>query len=541
MFLKGMTSSQMYKRIEANTDFIERNEQRQFAEWRKAMKRIRPLPLCFCRAVKSHEKDEFLIVANTYDAKDLLYATFAVVPYNNAKAYVLIDPNIPSKVMMDMVTPHFIKRYRERGMGNKECSTEKVVATFFMNNYNRFVVYEDPEDPTSVVYATTEGLLLCHRDEENGFLELATYIDDSTLYGTQRIAKEKMMEKMPEDIAPEDSYYISTIIDGLKPIVQEIYSKHKSGAADYLTFKKENIEDEVKLNFKLRKSNKSKGAAHDEKQNKSNGGFNTLPDLSLYANPLVDSVVYDDIKDCDIDVKGNPNGKGRVYFRKNGKLVIEYKGDLQNGKPNGYGVMKMADGHIFDGCFKDGAMDGHCKHYYPEPDIYEEGVFIKEKRHGHCHIHTPMYDKWVTYHDDRQIGDVKIETPFFVYEGEDKNGKLAGRGKITFKTTGTTMEGVLKNGMLRGKGKVTYSDGSVVETTYTRGIAQGKGKMTEADGTLYEGKFVDGELDGMVKKTSPDGTGSMVEFCYGVNVEDIEEFDDEFDFEDSDDFENEDE
>lgn len=520
-----MTSSQVQKRIEANTDFIERNEQRQFTEWRKAMKRIRPLPLCFCRAVKSHDKDEFLIVANTYDAKDLLYATFAVVPYDNAKAYIIVDPNMPPEVPMDIVTPHFIKRYRERGMGNVECSTEKVIATFFMRNYNRFIVYEDPEDPTSVVYATTEGLLLCHRDKEKGFLELSTYIDDSMLYGTQRIAKEKMMAKMPRDIDPEDSFYISTVIDGLKPIVQEIYSKHKSGAADYLTFKKENIEDEVKLDFKLKKSKKTK-AADDPKKATSQGGFNTLPDLSLYNSPIMDRVVNEDMKDCDMDIKGNPNGKGKVFFRKNGKLIIEYKGDLKDGKPNGYGVMKMADGHIFDGYFKDGAMDGHCKHYYPDPDCYEEGVFIKEKRHGLCHTHTPRYDKWATYHQDRLIGNVKIETPYFIYEGEDKNGTLSGRGKVTFKSSGHTMVGVLKNGMLKGKGRETFADGSIVEATYVRGIAQGKGTKTEADGTVYTGKFVDGELDGMVQKTTPDGTVSIVEFCFGDNVDDyIEESD----------------
>ena len=50
-----------------------------------------------------------------------------------------------------------------------------------MHNERRIQVYEDPEDKRQVVYTTKQGLAICHRDEDKGFIELATYIDDSML------------------------------------------------------------------------------------------------------------------------------------------------------------------------------------------------------------------------------------------------------------------------------------------------------------------------------------------------------------------------
>ena len=60
------------------------------------------------------------------------------------------------------------------------------------------------------------------------------------------------MAKIPEDMDMENSYYLGMVLNELMPIVQDIYSKHKSGATDYLVFKKTNLEDEVNLNFKLK-------------------------------------------------------------------------------------------------------------------------------------------------------------------------------------------------------------------------------------------------------------------------------------------------
>ena len=69
------------------------------------------------------------------------------------------------------------------------------------------------------------------------------------LFATQRLAKEKVMAKLPDDLDMSNTYYINMVLNELIPVVQEIYAKHKSGAADYLVFKKTNVEEEVNLRW----------------------------------------------------------------------------------------------------------------------------------------------------------------------------------------------------------------------------------------------------------------------------------------------------
>lgn len=532
MFLENMTWQQIRSRVKANEDFLMRNFNRNHGEWFKVAKRTRPLPLCFHKTVKTHDKDEFLLVGCCHDGKKLGIVTFAVIPTNKGKEYVMLDEDMHIDYLQDKLTPHFIKRYRERGMNNQECSVEKVIATFFMHNERRIQVYEDPEDKRQVVYTTKQGLAICHRDEDKGFIELATYIDDSMLFSTQRIAKEKVMAKIPEDMDMENSYYLGMILNELMPIVQDIYSKHKSGAADYLVFKKTNLEDEVNLNFKLKadkeiiERNQINKPKKVEKQSP-----NIIPSIINRDSAMVASAFMPDLRNCNTEVRGNKNGKGKVIFREKGKIAIEYKGDLVDGRPNGVGVMKMRTGDSFEGTFVNGDPNGHVKHTLPDGS-YEEGIFHGMKRDGMIHIHSDRVDMWAMYNNDQRIGNITIKTASFTYEGEFKGGTMNGKGKLMY-NDGRGYEGTFKDAMLKGKGKEYREDGSVIEATFIKGVAEGMGTLTEPDGTIYMGNFTDGELDGFVQRIKPDGTKDIIEFSYGENMEDWDdELEEEYDGED---------
>lgn len=103
------------------------------------------------------------------------------------------------------------------------------------------------------------------------------------------------------------------------------------------------------------------------------------------------------------------------------------------------------------------------------------------------------------------------------FEGVQKNGRLEGRGKITF-NDGTIYEGIFKDGCLvegeiRGhngevikgkfeenfliKGTMTFANGDFSEGEFRNNKLNGKGKKyKKALGTLYEGTFKDDDLDG---------------------------------------------
>ena len=51
-----------------------------------------------------------------------------------------------------------------------------------------------------------------------------------------------------------------------------------------------------------------------------------------------------------------------------------------------------------------------------------------------------------------------------VYEGEWKNGKTSGQGKMTL-STGDVYEGGFQNGHISGQGTMTYSDSTIRSCT----------------------------------------------------------------------------
>lgn len=533
MFLENMTWQQIRSRVEANDDFVKRNFNRIHGEWLKTAKRTRPLPVCFHKSVKSHDKDEFLFVGCSHDGKTLGIVILAVIPSEKGKEYVMIDEDMYSDFLRDKLTPHFIKRYRERGMNGQECSVEKTIATFFMKNERRTLVYEDPEDKSQVVFTTKQGLAICKREEDKGFEVLKTYIDDSMLFATQRLAKEKVMAKLPDDLDMSNTYYINMVLNELIPVVQEIYAKHKSGAADYLVFKKNNVEEEVNLNFKLKADKQilERNQLNKPKKEEKRSPM-ILPSFLHHDSSMMVSLFKADLKNYNTEIKGNPDGKGKLYFKEKGKIVIEYKGDLKDGKPQGTGILKMQSGDSYEGTFEDGSPSGHIRHTLPDGS-YEEGIFHNFKRDGMIHTHTPRMDMWAMYSNDQRIGNIRVQTEHFTYDGEFKNDGMNGKGKLMY-TDGRGYEGTFKNGQLKGKGKEYIEDGSVIEANFKKGLADGLGTLTEPDGTIYTGNFDGGDLDGFVQKTKPDGTSEIVEFCYGDNMDDWddEEWEEEEEFND---------
>ena len=125
-------------------------------------------------------------------------------------------------------------------------------------------------------------------------------------------------------------------------------------------------------------------------------------------------------------------------------------------------------------------------------------------------------NNWKIYLDDKHLEEFenlngKYEVEFdhgTIYEGDWKDNKKHGKGKLTFYNNGTVSlvyEGDYQNDKIHGKGKIKYPNGEVYEGEWENGKIHGKGKYIYANGSIYEGDWKDGKRNGKGKHTLPDG------------------------------------
>ncbi len=142
----------------------------------------------------------------------------------------------------------------------------------------------------------------------------------------------------------------------------------------------------------------------------------------------------------------NPSGDGWVWKGFGDKETHPvYKGEVENGVPNGQGTLTSLDGRKYVGDFKDGLPNG-------------QGTFT-------------FLDGWK-------------------YEGGWVFGKYHGQGTWT-SPSGYKYYGEWKDGMRSGQGTQTYPDGGKYEGSWKNGV-RWNGTSYEKDGKIYE-KYVNGK------------------------------------------------
>jgi len=174
-----------------------------------------------------------------------------------------------------------------------------------------------------------------------------------------------------------------------------------------------------------------------------------------------------------------------------GQVQPKYKGEISNGKPNGFGVLTYPYGEkSVVGVWKNGKewytkltkKDGTLLGKFENGEwIVSLGVLYLGKRNGKVGYYT---EKWegVESEDNRD---------FSKYEGEIKNGKPNGQGESTF-PDGRKYVGELKDGYKHGQGSYTWFNGDKYVGEFKNGLLNGKGTYTNPDGSKYVGEFKDG-------------------------------------------------
>jgi hypothetical protein len=177
-----------------------------------------------------------------------------------------------------------------------------------------------------------------------------------------------------------------------------------------------------------------------------------------------------------------------------GKVQPKYKGEITNGKPNGFGVFTYPYGEkSVVGVWKNG-KEWKTKHKNKDGKIigkFEDGEWILKLgvlyfgfRNGKVGYYT---EKWEGFESEDN-------RDFSKYEGEIKIGFPNGQGILTF-PDGEKYVGEYKDGQKNGHGTYTWNDGGKYVGEYKNGQKNGHGTYTFLNGDNFEGEWKDGKQD----------------------------------------------
>lgn len=188
------------------------------------------------------------------------------------------------------------------------------------------------------------------------------------------------------------------------------------------------------------------------------------------------------------------NENSNPVIQKNiSKQILNYEGDIDDGKKHGIGKYIDKDGDIFEGKWENNMFINGTATL--TDGTFEEGFFLDFQLHG--------YGKATSKDEDGDEGDLIIE------EGEFDNGYLI-KGKITY-ADGSLEEGEFNEEGLNGIGKSKIKDEEnewhLEEGKFENGILI-EGKIIYADGLVENGEFnEEGELNGKGMRIWPEDGG----------------------------------
>ena len=194
-----------------------------------------------------------------------------------------------------------------------------------------------------------------------------------------------------------------------------------------------------------------------------------------------------------------------------GKVQPKYKGEITNGKPNGFGVLTYPYGEkSVVGVWKNG-KEWYTKH------AKKDGTLIGKFENGEWIVswgvlYMGYRNGKVGYYTEKWEGVVsKGNQDVAKYEGDIRNGKPNGQGTVTL-SDGGKYEGDIRNGESNGQGTYTYPRGGKYVGVFKNGNRNGHGTYTFPDGRKYVGESKDGQWDGQGTITYPDGRKYVGEF-----------------------------
>ena len=171
------------------------------------------------------------------------------------------------------------------------------------------------------------------------------------------------------------------------------------------------------------------------------------------------------------ETKWKDGGEWKWYENDDDNRIGKYKGEVEEGLPNGQGTYITTKGHKYVGEWKEGKYHGQGTLTYPNGRKY-----IGEYKDG-----LPNGQGTLTLSSGHK------------YEGEYQDGKYHGQGTFTW-YDGRKYVGEWKDGTEHGQGTLTLPNGDKYEGEYQDGGIHGRGTLTFLDGREYVGEFKGGNF-----------------------------------------------
>lgn len=173
-----------------------------------------------------------------------------------------------------------------------------------------------------------------------------------------------------------------------------------------------------------------------------------------------------------------------------------YYGEIENGRPHGFGTFTFTNGDSMYGVFVNGTLNDETAHY----DFADGGTYDGQMVNGQFRGHgTRTFGG--DYVGHRYVGN--FENGYFNGEGIyyfPDGSTNVGQFKDGTYVVPTPVEqnfvyvGATLNGIAHGVGKMTWKNGDVYKGDFVNGIRHGLGELTYANGTQLTGRFENNEF-----------------------------------------------
>ena len=186
------------------------------------------------------------------------------------------------------------------------------------------------------------------------------------------------------------------------------------------------------------------------------------------------------IYEGDVNIFNERHGFGRLTTT-NGVFLGEWRND----EFTGWGRETRRNGKVYEGKFINGYIEGKGILKNNKGNSYI-GDFSNSKRHGIGVLDTNKIHYEGEFKNDKLNGKGKIifKNEGHYYEGDFENNEINGYGTFKWKN-GDCYSGQMLNGKMHGLGRYRYNTGQVFEGIYANGIRQGKGKIYDLNNNEY--------------------------------------------------------
>ncbi len=183
----------------------------------------------------------------------------------------------------------------------------------------------------------------------------------------------------------------------------------------------------------------------------------------------------------------------------------EYRGDMQNGKANGWGKVTFSDGGIYEGAWKDNLFNGQGTLITPDGSTYKGG--FKDNMYWGKGVYTwstgEKYEGAFRYNKRNGEGEFSWSNGV-KYTGDWLDNSPHGYGNIQWPNRENYV-GEMKDGEASGLGTYIFANGEKYVGQFSSLVFDGFGTYTWKNGASYTGEFKQDMMNGQGTYTWPNG------------------------------------